>query len=81
LQGLKHVYHSSKSSSTIQRIKENSTGRFLRFAIVGGGQSAVSEFAGAIIPISNMFMSKSAGTCVLIRFRHSRTGLLTSDIG
>lgn len=44
LQGLKHVYHSSKSAGAIRAIKEGNSDRQLRFAVVGGGQSAAEIF-------------------------------------
>ncbi|KAL2070806.1 hypothetical protein VTL71DRAFT_13832 [Oculimacula yallundae] len=46
LRGLKHVAHSSQFSSTIARIQEREAvgGRKLRFAVVGGGQSAAEIF-------------------------------------
>jgi L-ornithine N5-oxygenase len=40
LQGLKHVYHSSQSATTIRKIQQNNVGRTLRFAVIGSGQSA-----------------------------------------
>lgn len=44
LQGLKHVYHSSQFANAISKIHEKKVGRPLRFAIVGGGQSAAEIF-------------------------------------
>jgi L-ornithine N5-oxygenase len=44
LQGLKHVYHSSQSATTIRSIQQNDVGRTLRFAVIGSGQSAAEIF-------------------------------------
>jgi L-ornithine N5-oxygenase len=44
LSGLKHVSHSSQFATTITRIQQRETGRPLRFAVVGSGQSAAEIF-------------------------------------
>lgn len=48
LQGLKHVAHSSQSASVIRRIQESElvekSGRELKFAVIGSGQSAAEIF-------------------------------------
>lgn len=46
LQDLKHVVHSSQSASVIRRIQESEEAkeRPLRFAVIGGGQSAAEIF-------------------------------------
>lgn len=44
LRGLKHVAHSSSYSERIKAIQENEREKWLRFAVVGGGQSAAEIF-------------------------------------
>jgi L-ornithine N5-oxygenase len=44
LQGLKGVYHSSQFANAIGKIQEDASGRPLKFAVVGGGQSAAEIF-------------------------------------
>ncbi|CZS89113.1 related to L-ornithine N5-hydroxylase [Rhynchosporium agropyri] len=44
MRGIKHVAHSSQYGHTVGRIQEREEGRKLRFAVVGGGQSAAEIF-------------------------------------
>lgn len=44
MQGLKHIQHSSQYATQIGRIQQKETGRPLRFAVVGSGQSAAEIF-------------------------------------
>lgn len=44
LQGLKRVYHSSQFANAIGKIQEDASVRPLKFAVVGGGQSAAEIF-------------------------------------
>jgi L-ornithine N5-oxygenase len=44
LQGLKHVHHSSQFANEISKIQENDGIRPLKFAVIGGGQSAAEIF-------------------------------------
>lgn len=44
LQGLKHVHHSSQFANEIGKIQENEGGQPLKFAVIGGGQSAAEIF-------------------------------------
>jgi len=44
LRGLKHVTHSSRYADRIEAIQEKERGKMLRFAVVGGGQSAAEIF-------------------------------------
>ncbi|KAI0997927.1 L-ornithine [Podosphaera aphanis] len=58
LQGLKNVTHSSKFTSSIERIQEEGRKRRLRLAVVGNGQSAAEIFNDlwSRIPESNIKM-------------------------
>lgn len=44
LQGLKHVHHSSQFANVISGIQEQGSERPLKFAVIGGGQSAAEIF-------------------------------------
>jgi L-ornithine N5-oxygenase len=44
LQRLKHVYHSSQFANAIDKIQAKAVDRPLRFAVIGGGQSAAEIF-------------------------------------
>jgi L-ornithine N5-oxygenase len=44
LQELKHVFHSSQFANAINKIQEEGMGRSLKFAVIGGGQSAAEIF-------------------------------------
>jgi L-ornithine N5-monooxygenase len=44
LQGLKHVHHSSQFANAINKIQEQGMGLPLKFAVIGGGQSAAEIF-------------------------------------
>ncbi|KAK0120740.1 hypothetical protein ONS96_010941 [Cadophora gregata f. sp. sojae] len=44
LRGIKHVAHSSQFANMIGKIQERETGKQLRFAVIGSGQSAAEIF-------------------------------------
>jgi L-ornithine N5-oxygenase len=44
LQGFKHVHHSSQFANAIGKIQEQESGKPLKFAVIGGGQSAAEIF-------------------------------------